>query len=103
MATSINLWKIDLEKNKEYLNKIDFIPYLERYDILKDLVYAVEDDYDYTDFTKDDFLQGSIFNSMSNYDIQDYLNERYKDQYELKEPEYYEPPIYIKRINKSNN
>jgi hypothetical protein len=65
------------EENYKYLDKIDFIPYLEKYDTIEELYRAVEDDYDGMSFSNNDFLRGCVFNYIDDYDVQLYLENRY--------------------------
>jgi len=90
----------NLKKNKAYLDKIDFTVFLERSETLKDLIHDVESIYDVCDYSNNPFLCGSIFCHMSDYDIRKYLEERYGNEYEFKEAEYYEPPVYIRKVTK---
>lgn len=79
---------IELEKNKEYLDKIDFIPYIRKSYDIDGIIELVEEDYDNTDFTNNDILCGNIFNWCDTYDFKIYLEKRYdikfNEQIEIK-------------------
>ena len=73
----------DYEKNMEFqyetLDKIDFKPYIEEYKGKKfsDFISAIERDYDNTDVTNNDVLQGCIFNWLSEDEQTEYFEHRY--------------------------
>ena len=79
---------IELEKNKEYLDKIDFIPYIEKSYDIDGIIELVQEDYDDTDFTNNNILCGNIFNWYDTYDFKIYLEKRYgikfNEQIEIK-------------------
>ena len=79
---------IELEKNKEYLDKIDFIPYIKKSYDIDGIIELVQEDYDDTDFTNNDILCGNILNWYDTYDFKIYLEKRYNikfnEQIEIK-------------------
>lgn len=81
---------IELGKNKEYLDKIDFIPYIEKSYDIDGIIELVQEDYDDTDFTNNDILRGNILNCYDTYDFKIYLEKRYNIKfYEQIEIKYY--------------
>lgn len=76
-----------MKAQKETLDKIDFLPYIKKFKG-KDfylLVTAVEDDYNGTALTKNEFLEGFIFNWYSESELLDYLTERYPKEFKYQE------------------
>lgn len=73
----------------ETLDKIDFLPYLEKLSDesheIWDLIDLVEKDYDNTDLTNNPIHEGSLFNWISSEEFGDYLEERYKGRFRARE------------------
>ena len=69
--------------NKECLDMIDFTPYLLRCKTISDLMWQVEDDYNYfvVKAAMPPELNGYIFNYFNEYDLYEYLRKRYSDQF----------------------
>ena len=70
----------------EFLDSIDFEPFLADYDNVKDIMNEIQDIYDYG-YKRDKIpseLHNCIFNLMDEYDFGCYLEDRYPD-YELTE------------------
>lgn len=77
-----------LEEQKiqfDYLDKIDFKPYIKKYEDLDDLWYAVKNDYDNTPLSNNDFLQGCVFNRIGKFELSCYLLTRYGINYREEE------------------
>lgn len=75
---------------KEVLDKIDFLPYIKNAhnENILHLMFAVEKDYDNTELTNNEFLEGDTFNWISVDEFVSYLRERYPknfDYYEVTE------------------
>lgn len=68
-----------LEFTEKLLDKIDLSGYLKEYKgkSLSDLMDILGDDYDFTDFTKNEVCEGVLFNWMNEAEFEDYLHERY--------------------------
>lgn len=75
----------ELRRQKELLDKINFIPFLKEYDYVYELMDAMEGIY--TDLPPE--FQGCLFNFFSEADVADYLNERYKPTYRCAEQVHY--------------
>ncbi len=77
-----------LRVNKEALDKIDFLPLLEKYKgcSMGDLRTELEEVYDNTNISNVPYLEGCILNWMSDGELIEYLEERYPKQYYF--PEY---------------
>ena len=69
--------------NKEYLDTIDFMPYLQRCKTISDLMWQVEDDYNYfaAKASMPPELGGFVFNYFNEYDLYEYLRQRYGDRF----------------------
>ena len=66
-----------LEINKEFLDTIDFIPFLKQYARLGDMMGAIEE-YCYENKIKlPSELETEVFNYYSDEDFKDYLEKRY--------------------------
>ena len=72
-----------IEYNYSVLDKIDFLPYIQKYKGKKvwDLLYAVEDDYDNTELTNNDILEGCTLNWLCEDEIIEYLEKRYPKEF----------------------
>lgn len=83
----MNDYEKEYAAQKEALDKIDFLPYIEKYKGKKlwDLISAVEDDYDNTELTNNDVLEGCTFNWYSEDEIIDYLEKRYPGKFRTTE------------------
>ena len=73
------------------LDKIDFEPYFEKFKgkEVYDLMDAVEDDYLDSPITKNNVLDGWIFNYLSRVEFIEYLEERYKGKFKAFEVTHY--------------
>ena len=63
--------------NKEFLDTIDFIPFLKQYNRLEKMMIAVEEKYHNVNMPAE--LDGELFNYYDEYDFKEYLKERYKN------------------------
>lgn len=83
----MNDYEKEYAVQKETLDKIDFLPYIEKYKGKKfwDLVSAVEDDYDNTELSNNEVLEGCIFNWYAEDEIIDYLHKRYPGKFRTTE------------------
>ena len=63
--------------NKEFLDTIDFIPFLKQYDKLGEMMIAIEQEYRNTNMPAE--LQGEIFNYYTENEFKDYLEKRYSE------------------------
>ena len=83
----MNDYEKEYAVQKETLDKIDFLPYIEKYKGKKfwDLVSAVEDDYDNTELSNNEVLEGCIFNWYAEDEIIDYLQKRYPGKFRTTE------------------
>lgn len=67
--------------NKEFLDTIDFIPFLKQYTLLGNMMAAIEEKYHNANMPTE--LAGELFNYYSEYDFKEYLEERYKNNIEF--------------------
>lgn len=65
----------EFQINKNFLNTIDFIPFLKQYDRLGEMMIAIEQKYHEVNMPAE--LQGEIFNYYTDDEFKDYLKERY--------------------------
>lgn len=88
----MGLYEKEYKVQEETLDKIDFLPYIEKYKGKEfwEMKTAVEDDYDYTELTNNDVLEGCTFNWYSEDEIIDYLQNRYPDKFRVIEICYYQ-------------
>jgi predicted HTH transcriptional regulator len=73
--------------NYKTLDKIDFLPYIDKFkgqDIHK-MVDAINNDYNHTEITDNEWCEGYIFNWISVYELIDYIKKRYNDKFNIKE------------------
>lgn len=63
----------------DFLDSIDFLPYLENQKKLSEVMHDIEDKYDYGSFLSKipAELQGCVFNLMDEYEFGLYLQDRY--------------------------
>lgn len=77
--------------NKEYdfqiatLDKIDFAKYFKEYEGVRfeDLMSLIEDDYNDTELSNNDVLEGYIFNLIEQEELIEYLKKRYKGRLQI--------------------
>lgn len=69
----------EFQINTDFLDTIDFVPYLAIYQSLAQLMAVVEEDYKNVDMPPE--LQGELFNCYNESDFKDYLLERYHNLY----------------------
>ena len=67
--------------NKEFLDTIDFIPFLKQFTLLGDMMAAIEGKYRDIDMPSE--LQGEVFNYYTTWEFEKYLEERYSNQIEF--------------------
>ena len=74
-----------------YLDKIDIEKYMKNCKSSKvgDLISAIERDYDDTEFTNNDFLEGFIFNRCNEEEFIEYLEKRYGKRFSTTEHTYH--------------
>jgi hypothetical protein len=71
----------EFQINKEFLDTIDFIPFLKEFGLLSDMMTAVEKKYQNVDGLLPPELEGLIFNYFSEEGFKDYLSNRYSNLY----------------------
>ena len=74
-----------------YLNQIDIEKYIKncKSSKVEDLISAIERDYDDTEFTNNDFLEGCIFNRCNEEEFIEYLEKRYGKRFSTTEHIYH--------------
>ena len=74
-----------------YLDQIDIEKYMKNCKSSKvgDLISAIERDYDDTDFTNNNFLEGCIFNRCNEEEFIEYLEKRYGKRFSTTEHTYH--------------
>lgn len=74
-----------------YLDKIDIEKYMKNCTSsrVSELMYAIERDYDYTELTDNDFLEGFIFNNCSEEEFIEYISRRFGKRLYVHEVSYY--------------
>lgn len=84
MEEEKNLRKSGVEYNISALDNIDFLPYIQKYRgcVFSDLVFEVEHDYDHTELTDNEHLEGYILNWLTHEELIDYLQKRYPNIFE---------------------
>lgn len=65
------------KKVKEVYDTIDFTPYLKGCNTLNELREVMGEKYNYTEITKNDFMRGCFFNTMTDGALMKYLEDRY--------------------------
>lgn len=70
----------EFQINKEFLDTIDFIPFLKQYDKLGDMMGAIEEYCYENEIELPSELQTEIFNYYSEEDFKDYLEKRYSEK-----------------------
>ena len=71
--------------NYQFLDKIDFLPYIEKFKGKKfiDMMMTIEDEWDNKVIVQNDvILEGFLFNYINDAEFADYLKERYKDKFD---------------------
>lgn len=73
-----------------YLDQIDIEKYMKNCTTgkVRELIDAIERDYDNTEFTENDFLEGCIFNYCNEEEFIDYLEERFGKRFSTREWSY---------------
>lgn len=80
------------KENIEILDGIDFEPYFkyaEKGHMLREFLNAIEVDFDGTELTNNDILEGCIFNWLSEFETIEYFEKRYPDKFKVTEISYY--------------
>lgn len=72
-------WKEEEDLQYAVLDNYDFIPYLEKYDNIEDLMEAMEKDCNEKDLPKE--MCGFLFNFYGPNEVVTYLSNRYLDWY----------------------
>ena len=88
---SIEEYDKEMAKQYSYLDKIDIEKYMNECTthLVSDLMDAIENDYNDTEFTNNDFLQGYIFCHMNECEFIEYLEKRYGKRFNWREHSYY--------------
>ena len=88
---SIDEYEKEMEIQFGYLDQIDIESYMRNCKSSKvgDLISAIERDYDDTDFTNNDFLEGYIFNRCNEEEFIEYLEKRYGKRFSTTEYSYH--------------
>ena len=82
---NIQEYKIALEETKKIFDSIDFVYYLENSRTIDDLRSILEEKFDFTPTTDNPYMQGLLFNVVSDSEFMDYIEERYKGEYKFRE------------------
>ena len=79
-----------MKEQFKYLDQIDIERYMKNCTTNKigELISAIERDYDNTEFTDNDFLEGCIFNWCSEEEFIEYLEKRYGKRFSSREVSY---------------
>lgn len=74
-----------VEINCQILDTIELLPYIERFKRkdLTELIHAIEDDYNNTELTNNEYLEGYIFNWLTVEEIIDYFQKRYPKEFKV--------------------
>ena len=77
-----------LDANKKALDSIDLVPFLEKHEggFLANLRFELENIYNGTELTKNEYLEGRILDQMPYEEFIEYLVKRYGEKYVF--PEY---------------
>ena len=88
---SIKEYEEQMAEQFKYLDQIDIERYMNNCSTKKvgELISAIERDYDNTDFTDNDFLQGCIFNWCNEEEFIEYLEKRYGGRFSSQEYYYH--------------
>lgn len=80
-------YKNNMKFQYETLDKIYFTPYIEKYKGKKfgDFISAIENDYDNTEITSNDILEGCIFNWLTEDEQVEYFEKRYGKEFRTQE------------------
>ena len=70
----------EFQINKEFLDTIDFVPFLKETKLLSVLMTAVESFVFFNHKEMPSELNGEVFNYYSEEDFKDYLERRYKEE-----------------------
>lgn len=70
----------EFQINKEFLDTIDFIPFLKQYDKLGDMMGAIEEYCYENEIELPSELETEVFNYYNEEDFKDYLEKRYKNE-----------------------
>lgn len=70
----------EFEINKEFLDTIDFIPFLKQYAKLGDMMGAIEEYCYENEIELPSELETEVFNYYSEDDFKDYLEKRYSEK-----------------------
>lgn len=94
METSGNLnIKNRTNENLKMLDEIDFYGFFEECsESVSDLMRRIENKYRDTKFVDNDIMQGYVFNWVDQWELSEYLKERYPDKfhsYEVTDINYY--------------
>lgn len=94
METSGNLNIKDRTiENLKMLDEIDFYGFFEECsESISDLMRRIENKYRDTKFVDNDIMQGYVFNCIDQWELSEYLKERYPDKfhtYEVTDINYY--------------
>lgn len=69
-------WIENEKKNLEFLDTIDFIPYLKKNGSIKEVINGIQTDYSNKNMIPD-FLEGYVFNNITDEEVLLYLRDRY--------------------------
>ena len=83
-------YKEEMERQFDILDQYDFLPYLEIYDDIDQLMFNFEYECDNSILPED--FQGSVFNYCSTEDFVDYIEKRY--------PNFHIVPVTAYKIRK---
>ena len=88
---SIKEYEEQMAEQFKYLDQIDIEKYMKNCTTKKvgELISAIERDYDNTEFTDNEFLQGCIFNWCNEEEFIEYLEKRYGSRFSSQEYSYH--------------
>lgn len=78
-------YKIALKETKKIFDSIDFVYYIENSRTLDDLRNTLEEQFNFTPTTDNPYMQGFLLNVVSDSELMDYIEERYKGKYKFQE------------------